>query len=481
MIRPSIASLTALCPQSRPTAVGPGAIAVSSHLQKRLKLLKIYRMLCLSSRCSSKAIRPSIVPIQLPKSLLARRSHVSYANTTGVPAPSQQISSDSPSLDRRQLMMGMGVALGINMWLEDQPATAAMQQLISSSDDKDVKTVIITGSNSGIGRASALQLAATRKYRIVLACRTQAKADMAAKELQEELEALISKTSIADGIKSPSSSSSSSSVFIPMECDLSSFASVRAFADQFHQSGLKLDVLALNAGVQFAGSEVVQRSVDGYELTLATNHLGHFLLTNLLLPDLEASSSSSPSSPRIVVTASEVHDPASPGGSVGNGAHLGLYPFPGLDSSTRTAMIDGGDWDADKAYKDTKLCNVLFTKELSERLKKTGSKVTVNSFGPGLITRSGFFRSQNPLFVGVFDFATNDLFKVAETVEGGGRCLTYMIASPSLEGKSGVYYNNGIAGYGGHSFEESITSQESMDEKEARQLWEASSVAVGLA
>ena len=252
-------------------------------------------------------------------------------------------------------------------------------------------------------------------------CRTRAKADEAARELQKEL------SSSAEDATKLNPSFLSPSPFIPMECDLSSFKSIRAFVEDFHKLRLPLDALALNAGVQFSGSEIIQRSTDGYELTIATNHLGHFLLASLLLPDLEASSSSSFSSsssiangqkgaPRIVVTASEVHDPASPGGSVGKGAHLGSSQFPGLNPSIQSPMVDGGDWDADKAYKDSKLANVLFASELSRRLKASGSSVTVNSFGPGLITRTGFFRSQNPLFVGLFDFATNEIFKVNKIV-----------------------------------------------------------------
>ena len=72
------------------------------------------------------------------------------------------------------------------------------------------------------------------------------------------------------------------------------------------------------------------------------------------------------------------------------------------------------------------------------------SAVTVNAFGPGLITRTGF-PVPEPLFVKLFDFATNDIFHVAETVDGGGDCLVYMTTSPALEGKGGLYYNNGIA------------------------------------
>jgi len=144
-------------------------------------------------------------------------------------------------------------------------------------------------------------------------------------------------------------------------------------------------------------------------------------------------------------------------------------------------MVDGSPvYDADKAYKDSKLCNVLFTRELARRLTAAGSTVTANAFGPGLITRTGFFRNQNPLFVGVFDFFTNDVFHVAESVSGGGDCLVYMVADPSLDGRSRLYYNNDLDGKGGHLFHEDSVSAEAMRDDEARLLWERSAKLVGL-
>ena len=92
------------------------------------------------------------------------------------------------------------------------------------------------------------------------------------------------------------------------------------------------------------GNKEVLRTADGFEITVGTNHLGHFLLANLLLPQVKAAGSSA----RVVVTASEVHDPASPGGSVGNGATLG--DLSGLEQHPNGdfVMIDGGAYDADK-------------------------------------------------------------------------------------------------------------------------------------
>ena len=329
------------------------------------------------------------------------------------------------------------------------------------------KRVLVTGPNSGIGFDGACKLAVLG-YDVVLACRTLAKAEDAA--------ARIRARALENGAPL-------SGELIPAECDLGDLGSVRRFAASA-AGAAPLDALVLNAGVQYSGDNDVRRTADGFEITVGTNHLGHFLLTELMLPRLEQAAGTSPdgTAPRVVVTASEVHDPASPGGNVGLGAGLG--DLAGLKASGADfAMLDGSAYNADKAYKDSKLCNVLFARELQRRLSAANSVVTVNAFGPGLITRTGFFRYQNPLFVKLFDFATNDIFHVAETVDGGGDCLVYMATSPALEGKGGLYYNNGIApgeGKTGHKFERGEVSAEARDDAEAAALWQYSERLVGM-
>jgi hypothetical protein len=98
----------------------------------------------------------------------------------------------------------------------------------------------------------------------------------------------------------------------------------------------------------------------------------------------------------------------------------------------------------------------------------------------GLITRSGFFRSAPSSFIGIFDFVTNDVLGVAETVQGGGGCLAFMAVDPSLESKSGVYYNNETSGIPlispGHKFTEQLPSEEAQRDGEAARLWELSAI-----
>ena len=401
-------------------------------------------------------------------------------------------SSSSSSSSRRAVMLGglstvgsvaMGAALTTAAastvvvsaepaWAEDLVvADQEQEQQPPAPPPRTKKNVIITGSNSGIGYDAAAKLAA-RGYSVTLACRTLAKAEDAKRRILENAAA------------SPAGLD-----LVPAECDLADLASVRRFAASWHASGAPLDVLVLNAGVQYSGDDNIRRTVDGFEITVGTNHLGHFLLANLLLPDMEAAANSGDvmgmpaGSPRVVITASEVHDPASPGGAVGPGAGLG--GLSGLDAlGADFEMLDGSQpYNADKAYKDSKLCNVLFARELERRLQAAGSPVQVNSFGPGLITRTGFFRYQNPLFVKIFDVATNDIFHVAETVDGGGDCLVYMVTSPELEGRGGLYYNNDLAPGTptGHKFDAGEVSDEAKDDEEAAKLWRLSEKLVGLA
>jgi len=326
---------------------------------------------------------------------------------------------------------------------------------------KRKKRVVITGSNSGIGLDAAKKLAASGEWTVALACRTRAEAEAAKREIFEYSNAVADDDVECYG------------------CDLASLESVRAFAREVRANG-GVDALALNAGVEYSGDPVVHRTKENFEETVGVNHLGHFLLANMLLDELEKSSETHP---RIVVTASEVHDPASPGGGVGKGATLG--DLSGIETQGAAfEMASGEEFDADKAYKDSKLMNLLFTYELERRLRERNSKITVNAFGPGLITRTGLFRNQNPLFVKVFDFAVNNVFHVAETVSGGGDCLVFMLTDPSLGGdRGGLYYNNTLSPGTpptGHAFVPTESSKESNDVDEARRLWALSESLVGL-
>lgn len=277
---------------------------------------------------------------------------------------------------------------------------------------------------------------------------------------------------------------------VPMECDLADLSSVDAFARQCaSQSSAPFDAVCYNAGLaRNTEAKDVARTKQGFELTVGTNHLGHFYLHHLLMQ----SSLISKEGGRIVVTASSVHDPDSPGGAQGVPATLG--DLGGLEGAVasgtgRFDMVDGGEFNADKAYKDSKLCNVLFTRELQRRLDGAGSSIRVNSFTPGLIVGTGLFRDQNQLFTKVFDVAATSLLKVGEKTSYGGGALEYMALSPDVGKKGGLYYYSapGSGKFGddayGREFGASGVSKEaraSDDDGKAKRLWELSEKLVGI-
>jgi len=169
---------------------------------------------------------------------------------------------------------------------------------------------------------------------------------------------------------------------IPMECDLADLKSIDKFVNDLKKAnGASFDAVCYNAGLaRNTEASDVLRTAQGFELTIGTNHLGHFYLNNLMMPLINKDTG------RIVVTASSVHDPDSPGGAQGKTATLG--DLKGLEDAVASGtgkfdMVDGGSFNADKAYKDSKLCNVLFTRELQRRLDESGSNIKVNSFTPG--------------------------------------------------------------------------------------------------
>mmetsp|Transcript_16850 Transcript_16850/g.39340 ORF Transcript_16850/g.39340 Transcript_16850/m.39340 type:complete len:140 (+) Transcript_16850:887-1306(+) len=139
-------------------------------------------------------------------------------------------------------------------------------------------------------------------------------------------------------------------------------------------------------------------------------------------------------------------------------------------------MVDGGAYDPDKAYKDSKLCNILFTAEASRRFSAKG--VTVNSFSPGLIPDpNGFFRYQNQAFAKTFN-QISGLAGVKETPFFGGSCLAYMAVDASLDAVSGKFYDTYPPGK--HQLASHAPSVEGQNVDEQKKLWDLSAKLVGV-
>lgn len=200
-----------------------------------------------------------------------------------------------------------------------------------------MRTIIITGANSGLGFETAKKIAKNNDYEIILACRNIDKANKAKKEI-------ISETN--------------NNNIIVMEIDTSSLESVRNFVTDFKKLNKKVYGLINNAGISPMGHDGVSK--DGIEIVCATNYLGHFLLTHLLLPYLEENA-------KIFNVTSDMHNP--PGGMKWIDPELLFHPVE----------------NDRKKYSYSKLCNIYFTYELDEMLRKNNSNILVNAFNPGMM------------------------------------------------------------------------------------------------
>jgi NAD(P)-dependent dehydrogenase (short-subunit alcohol dehydrogenase family) len=273
---------------------------------------------------------------------------------------------------------------------------------------------MITGANSGIGRETALGLA-RQGATVVCVCRDRGRGEAAVAEIR-------AKSGNAD--------------VALMLADLSSQRSIRALAEEIRRRYDRLHVLINNAGVVIPERRL---TADGLEATFALNHLGYFLLTNLLLGVLETSAPA-----RIVNVASEA-------------SRMGTMDFDDLMFERR--------YGAFRAYGRSKLANIMFTYDLARRLD--GTNVTVNAVHPGgVATRFG------EEIGGIL----KPLFKLARpfmrTPEKGAETVIWLASAPELEGRTGGYYAD----------KKPIKSARvSYDEAIRARLWRVSEELTGLA
>lgn len=280
------------------------------------------------------------------------------------------------------------------------------------------KTVLITGSNSGIGKEAAVSLA-TMGARVILTSRDRAKGRAALDEVRHR--------------------SGRDDVLVG-DLDLASLASVRRFADWALTEAPRIDVLVNNAGLMTGRRRV---TADGFEEMFGVNHLGHFLLTNLLLDRLVASAPS-----RVVVVSSLAH----------------RFTPRGL---RRDDLQSERRFWALSAYSRSKLANALFAVELARRLQGTG--VTVNAMHPGTVA-SNFGGEGDTRFLGSVIGSAGRL--VMRTPESGARAIVRLASSPepAVADTTGAYYSAKFR---------SRASRAARSRDHARWLWEVSEELVG--
>jgi len=278
----------------------------------------------------------------------------------------------------------------------------------------DDKVVIITGANAGIGKACAIDLA-KRGGKIYIACRNKTRAENALNEIRKE--------------------SGSDKIYF-LQLDLASLKSIRKFSEKFHQLESKLDILINNAGLLVNKKQYTE---DGFELQMGVNHLGHFLLTNLLLDLLKAASPS-----RIVVVSSIVY---------------------------KMLKFDKDDWMCDRkfsAYRGyglSKIANILFTTELSKKLE--GTRVTVNCCHPGVV-QTDILQGWNLPCMGLIRRVLDYFIK---TPVEGAQTQIRLAVDPDLELVNGKYFAD---------CEEEELTREGKNSENAKWLWEKSSEVVSL-
>ena len=330
-----------------------------------------------------------------------------------------------------------------------------IEKLNNSRKEKPL-TVFITGGSSGIGFQAVLKLISLG-HNIILPCKNIFRAN-------EVLTKIFNQYQVE--------SSQKGEIYTPI-MDLSDLKSIDYICSELKSKGVNIDVLILNAGLQYTGSKTPRMSKQGFELTFAVNHLSHFYLTQKILPLIDKSNN-----PKILITSSEVHNPKSGGGKVGAKASLGN--LKGLESGKGFEMIDGNKFNADKAYKDSKLCNILFARKLSNLLMSEKSLIPVIAWAPGLVIsrdNEGFFRysrKYNQLGQILFAFLARDILRITTSNKQAGLILSNLACLCKYRKPGFNYYSNKIISSGKFLFEETDISDEAQRGDLSDNLWELS-------
>jgi NAD(P)-dependent dehydrogenase (short-subunit alcohol dehydrogenase family) len=247
----------------------------------------------------------------------------------------------------------------------------------------DKKIALVTGANAGMGKATVAALA-DKGFHVVMLCRSEQRGQAAYDDLAQ---------------------TSGRSLHL-MLCDLGSMASIRTFANAFAANYERLDVLVCSAGVITPSRH---ETADGLELQFGVNHIGHFLLTMLLLKALSKAQNA-----RIVM--------------VGSGAHnVGRIHFDDINLKKYNVI---------RSYAQSKLANLLFTRELARRLKEAGSGITINTAHPGAVgTQMGVNRD-----TGFGKTIMRVLRLIFLTPEQGARTAVYLATDDSVKDISGEYF-----------------------------------------
>jgi light-dependent protochlorophyllide reductase len=313
------------------------------------------------------------------------------------------------------------------------------------------QSIIITGGNSGLGYQCAKAIAqSNRGWHIIIASRNLHRVESAVSRL-------ITETGYPH--------------IQGLELDLASLQSVRHFVRELTQLHIPpLKGLVCNAGVQIVSGTTF--TVDGFETTFGVNHLAHFLLVNLLLPQMVEGS-------RIVFVSSDTHDPTTQTGMPApryESPYQMAFP-PEIHELENAGSIRQSQRDANgqRRYATSKLCNLLCAYELARRLQRHQSTISVNAFNSGLMLDTQLARGYSTkqklaLLLNNFLPLLRQVLKFHNS-QNMGKALALVILNPDLNGVTGQYFDG---------FYRGNSSPASHDERKAVELWEESKVLVGL-
>ncbi|KAG2393847.1 hypothetical protein C9374_003611 [Naegleria lovaniensis] len=361
------------------------------------------------------------------------------------------------------------------------------------------QTLVVTGCNCGLGLECVKQILFDQwtqiyltetlpsllpSYHIVMACRSAIKAQEALSSISNVL------SKHEKQLKKHSQSRASSMVDVDslhrhvsiIVLDLASITSIQQFVHELSQKVKAHEIpplysLVCNAGLQLQNDV---KTVDGFEATFGVNHLGHFLLINLMIPLFESNDNSVKR--RIIIVSSDVHDPqAKTGMPTPHYQHPRkmAYPFDDYqdDKNASLELLKNPGHTGRVRYSTSKLCNLLCGYELERRLQNsmstsssTQSKpaFTVNMFNPGFVPTTSLARDYHPALVFIAHHVLPLLSYVTSkirTLHDSGSHLKRLVVDPSLEHVSGKYFD-------GDTLKES--TMESHDREKQRELWEES-------
>ena len=314
--------------------------------------------------------------------------------------------------------------------------------------------VLVTGTTSGVG-LNAVKALTDRGWTVVTANRDPIRAGAA-----------------ADSLGIPNDK------LHHIRMDLGDLDSVRVGVETLVDSlGFGLDALVINAAVYKPRLKEPERSPQGYELSMATNHLGHFLLIQLLLPQLQASQHPSK---RVVILGTVTANSKELGGKIPIPAPADLGDLSGFKAGFKApiAMANGKAFKPGKAYKDSKLCNMITTQELHRRLHQS-TGIVFSSLYPGCVADTPLFRNTPRAFQKIFPWFQKNVTGGYVSQALAGERVAQVVADPGF-GTSGVHWSWGNRQkQGGKQFSQELSDKASNPET-AQGVWEESLKLVGL-